>query len=344
MDDHRKYKRFVLNFLEVNGELTLASKVSLLDISMGGLSLKADIRLDIGRKYVIKLEDKLKRLAVKGVVMWSRLSGTRSTPRGETLPLYTAGMKFIDLSEETIADLLYFVEHNGKEEVLKSNDRRLYVRVHMNDPEKEILNVPASYKVKTISLGGMLIECLQDLEIESRIPMELSINDDDPFKFVGRVASCQVIEHDGPIKYDIGIEFLNLTDKDREVLTSLMDYSTMIKSGNEPETAEHKTFDESVPEISRKFMDTVEYLYKWHKTMGYYKFLGISNYATDEQIKRAFLAKVHEFHPDKFPKLSDDLKHKLNEIFAYLNAAHSTLLDPQKRKEYDKSPSSRIRH
>jgi hypothetical protein len=344
MDDNRRYKRFTLNFLEVNGELTLASKVSLLDISMGGLSLKADIRLDIGRKYVIKLEDKLKRLALKGVVMWSRLSGTRSTPMGETLPLYTAGMKFIDLSEETIADLRYFVEHNGKEEALKSNDRRLYVRFHFNDPEKEILNVPAGYKVKTISLGGMLIECLQDLELESRMPMELFINDDNPFKFVGRVASCQVIEHVSPIKYAIGIEFLNLTDKDREVLTSLMDESTMIKSGEEPESADNKTVDGSIPEIPQQFMDKVEYLYKWHNTMGYYKFLGISNYATDEQIKSAFLAKAHEFHPDKFPKLSDDLKHKLNEIFVYLNAAHSTLMDPQKRKEYDKSPTSRIRH
>jgi curved DNA-binding protein CbpA len=42
--------------------------------------------------------------------------------------------------------------------------------------------------------------------------------------------------------------------------------------------------------------------------------------------------------------MSEDLKNKLNEICAYINAAYSTLMDPQKRKEYDRNPITRLRH
>lgn len=78
--------------------------------------------------------------------------------------------------------------------------------------------------------------------------------------------------------------------------------------------------------------------------MGYYKMLDVKEYATTEQIKCAFLAKTREFHPDKFPEISEDLKNKLNEICAYLNAAYSTLMEPEKRKEYDRNPITKLRH
>jgi len=192
----------------------------------------------------------------------------------------------------------------------------------------------------------MLIECVQDVEVESRIPMELFIHDDAPVTFVGRVASCRVIDKEGQRSYEIGIEFLDLTEKDREVLASLIDYSSKIDTmtENEPETTDEKSADDGIPFISQEFMDKVEYLYKWHTTMGYYKMLGIKEYATDEQIRHAFLMKTRAFHPDKFPRAPDDFKQMLNELFSYLNAARSTLLDPEKRKEYDKTPITRMRH
>jgi hypothetical protein len=192
----------------------------------------------------------------------------------------------------------------------------------------------------------MLIECVQDLEVENRIPMEIFIHDDATVKFVGRVASCQVMDSDGQKQYRIGIEFLDLTEKDREILAAFIDHSAVIDTemGNEPGTTAGTSADEDIPVISPEFIDKVEYLYKWHTTMGYYKMLGIKEYATDDQIRYAFLRMTHELHPDKFPKAPDDLKQKLNELFSYLNAARSTLLDPEKRKEYDKTPITRMRH
>jgi len=229
MENTRRHKRFRLDFLEVNGQLTFASEVTLLDISMGGISLKADRRLNIGGKYVIKLADKKKLIALKGEVAWSALSGNKMTPDGEIVPLYTAGMKFIDLSQEKAAELLNFVEHHRKEEVPPAGDRRNNVRFLIGEPGKAILNYPADYKVKVVSLSGMLIETSHALISESRIPMELSLHDDSRISFIGRVVTCQLARKNNEEHYDIGIEFMNLTDKDREVLGSFIAYVATLK-------------------------------------------------------------------------------------------------------------------
>jgi hypothetical protein len=174
--------------------------------------------------------------------------------------------------------------------------------------------------------------------------MELSVHAERPVEFVGRVASCQPVDKDGQEQYDIGIEFIGLTEKDRAVLASFIEKSAAIETGNDAETGAGSSIDKKALPISPEIADKIEYLYKWHTTMGYYRVLDIKEYATAEQIRQAFLAKTQEFHPDKFPDMPEDLKHKLNEICAYINAAYSTLMDPRKRKEYDRTPISKLRH
>ena len=229
MENTRRFKRFRLDYLEVNGQLTFASEVTLLDISMGGISLKADRRLNIGGKYVIKLADKEKLIALRGEVAWSALSGNRVTPDGDIIPLYTAGLRFIDLSKEKADELMDFVEHHRKEEVPPAADRRHNVRFLIGEPGKAVLNYPADYKVKVVSLSGMLIETSHALESESRIPMELSLHDDSRISFIGRVVTCKLTGKNDVEHYDIGIEFIDVTDKDREVLGTFIAYVAALK-------------------------------------------------------------------------------------------------------------------
>jgi len=84
--------------------------------------------------------------------------------------------------------------------------------------------------VKVISLSGMLIETAQALQSESRISMELSLHDDNLISFLGRVVTCQITEKKGTEQYDIGIEFFDLTDNDREVLASFVAYVAALKT------------------------------------------------------------------------------------------------------------------
>ncbi len=346
MRDKRKYKRFKLKDREVNGKMILATEVTVIDISVSGISLRLNRRLNIGGDYTLKLEGK-KTISMKGTVVWCSLIETRKVSSEETIPIYSAGMQFKDMSAERVAELQYLIDSHKIEEVrVIGGSTRLNIRFHIKDPENAVLIYPDDYRVKTISLGGMLIECPRNIEIESRIPMEMFLHDDNVLKFVGRVASSHAMENEGQKQYNIGIEFLDLTEGDRKILDSFIAQSGFSDTDaiGESKTTPGKSADEDVPDISKEFLEKVEYLYKWHTTMGYYKILDVKEYATDEQIRHAFFKRTHELHPDKFPEGSADLKQKLNILFSYLNAARSTLLDPEKRKEYDRTPITRMRH
>lgn len=63
----------------------------------------------------------------------------------------------------------------------------------------------------------------------------------------------------------------------------------------------------------------------------YYKILGISKNATDEEIKKAYRKLARKLHPDINP--NDKEAHAK---FQQLNEANAVLSDPEKRKKYDK--------
>jgi len=80
-----------------------------------------------------------------------------------------------------------------------------------------------SYKVKSLSLGGMLIESEHPLEIESKLPMEIkTLTENRHIKFLGRVTSCLLIKNKDIEHYDIGIEFVEMSENDREILVELI--------------------------------------------------------------------------------------------------------------------------
>ena len=345
LQENRRYKRFKLNVREINGKMILATEVKVIDISVSGTALKVNRRLNIGSDYTLKLEGR-KTISMRGTVVWCSLIEAKKASQKVMIPIYSVGMQFKDMSTERVAELQDLIESHKIEEVQVTGGTRLNIRFHIKDPENVVLMYPDDFTVKVISLGGMLIECARNFAIESRIPMEMFIHDDKPLTFVGRVASCQGIDQEGREQYDIGIDFLDLTEKNREVLASFIDLRAMTNAATKKEQkkTDGKPAVEDAPVISREFITRVEHLYKWHATMGYYKMLDINEYATDEQIRRAFFEKTQELHPGKYPEASDDLKHKLQVLCSYLNAARLTLLDAQKRKEYDKTPITRLRH
>jgi c-di-GMP-binding flagellar brake protein YcgR len=80
------------------------------------------------------------------------------------------------------------------------------------------MDVPESYGVKKISLGGMLIESESPLEIEERIPMEIILPGDIHIKFLGRIASSLKVSEVGTSRYNIGIEFIEMPEEDKKKL------------------------------------------------------------------------------------------------------------------------------
>lgn len=62
----------------------------------------------------------------------------------------------------------------------------------------------------------------------------------------------------------------------------------------------------------------------------YYKILGVDKNIAKKDVKRAYLKRAKQFHPDLHP---DDPKAKAK--FQMLNEAYEVINDPEKRKKYD---------
>ncbi len=106
MREARRYKRFKLNDCEITGKIILFNEVKVIDISIGGISLEANRRLNIGSDYNLKLEGK-NTISMRGTVVWCTLGETSKVARGEVMPIYSAGMQFKDMSADMAMELQY---------------------------------------------------------------------------------------------------------------------------------------------------------------------------------------------------------------------------------------------
>lgn len=224
--ESRRYKRFKVDVMEMNGTMMFANEVEILDISIGGISFKADRRLNIGVEYALKIRDKSSVIPLRGSVIWSRLSGTKRSPEGG-IPLYTAGMKFTDLSAETVGELARFIAGHrddslGGEDMHCLSGLRFNIRYGIDQKEKAVLNYRESYRVRKISMGGMLIESAHEIEVEKRMPMEVSLPGNDLIMFEGRVASCLLTNQEETKCFDVGIEFIDMPESDRARLAEFI--------------------------------------------------------------------------------------------------------------------------
>lgn len=223
MKERRRYKRFVVDILDISTTMTFAKNVKIYDISIGGVALKVNKRLDIGSEYDLKIEGKGRILSLRGVVIWSFLSESLVDTSGNIIPVYRAGLKFIPVTNDMKAEIEHFIDTHKKQlhkqvNVSEIKSTRLHVRFTIQDPEMALLSFHERFKVKTIGLGGMLVESEQPIEKEQTFPMEIAFTEDKAIKCSGRVASCNEIPHGEMQHYQIGIEFLDISERNRAVL------------------------------------------------------------------------------------------------------------------------------
>jgi hypothetical protein len=205
--------------MEINGKMSLVDRVEIIDISLSGVSLKVDKKLELGREYMIRLGDRKKEFDVKGVIVRSEVSEIEEKASGKAI--YAAGMMFNGGQLDKLAMFLYAIDQKKKMNAVAA-ERRLKVRFQITTPGENVLSYPAQFKVRTISLCGMLIQTDLPLETESRFPMGLSLHGDNPVNLVGRVASCQMMDEAGRTHYEIGVEFMDVMEKDKMLLKTFI--------------------------------------------------------------------------------------------------------------------------
>ena len=72
------------------------------------------------------------------------------------------------------------------------------------------------------------------------------------------------------------------------------------------------------------------------ENVDFYKILGVSKNATDEEIKKSYRKLAAQYHPDKQVGKTDAEKKAAEEKFKQIGAAYECLKDPDKRATYDK--------
>jgi Tfp pilus assembly protein PilZ len=220
----RKHKRFKLDVLDLSSKMSLVGKVKLIDISEDGVAIKADRKLNIGKECLMMLGYEGKHINVKGIVVRSELSGIEEKADGETITMYSVGIFFKDESAGTVKEFLDSIGNNKKTQVPEQTDW-IYrdILFCITTANEKVLNLPMQFGVKDISQKGIIIQTDLHLKIDSVVLLELSIGTCDPVSFVGKVVSCRMPRGHVRAKYDIGVEFSELTDRDRSLLIKFID-------------------------------------------------------------------------------------------------------------------------
>lgn len=222
MQEKRRHPRFIVEGLQ--GTVMFSTGVEIVNMSLGGAALRADMRLNIGRDYVLRLDVESEAVAVKGIVVWSTLSGLRRNEAGEMVSQYSAGLRFKDVLSEQVTQLLGFIDQNK----VNPEKRLAGLRFRISAAGKAMIDAAQSYDVQLISLSGMLIRTDQDLALEGLHPMELMPTDEVSIHFTGRVASSIEVHEDGPAYHEVGIEFVEMSPNDRARLDA---YVATLSSG-----------------------------------------------------------------------------------------------------------------
>jgi hypothetical protein len=211
--DKRRSPRFTVESLQ--GTMIMASPVEILNLSLGGVAVRATRRFNLGCEYTLKLQSGDHALPLKGLVVWAVLSGSKRE-NGEVLPQYSAGLRFTDLMSQRLQELIGFIDHNK----ISEEHRLLGMRVEIRSSGVAIVDSPEEYRVKLISQCGMLIETEHTLAVESICTMSITPPAQPPIEFTGRVVSTQAVGHG---RQSVGIEFRQMTDENHARLAQYLE-------------------------------------------------------------------------------------------------------------------------
>jgi hypothetical protein len=218
MPGTRRHSRSIVVDMGVTVKTLFHEAVELLDISIGGASIRSSRRFLIGGEYIFKFDLKERVVSMNGVVVWERLSGTRKLSEGEVMPVYTAGIKFTDVVKDRAAQLRQFLVNKLKERRLSG------VRIKFHAPESTVLGFMEACMVKDLSIGGMQILTGQTPPVGTTCSFELTLaGNENPLHGRGKVAYC--IEPAGEIPQGccVGVEFLEMGDADTSRLVTFLE-------------------------------------------------------------------------------------------------------------------------
>jgi len=98
--DKRLCRRLNTKHLHVYSKAAFTNYIRIINMSLDGLSIETDRKLNIGKEYILRFEHEGKIWPIKGYVAWSILKDCKSNEKGDVVPIYAAGMKLTIAAHE----------------------------------------------------------------------------------------------------------------------------------------------------------------------------------------------------------------------------------------------------
>ena len=208
MSGQRRFPRF--SVVGVRGKVSFAERVEVINMSAGGIALRTDRRLEIGREHNLVVDGQGFHAELKAVPVWSK--PIPATETGEDDSGYTVGLRFVEaLAPETRDQAGIFKE------------KRLSTRFRIKTRELVLVDVDDPCEVRLISRSGMLIRTARPFEVESVYRIEIVPPEQAPIRLKGRIASQMESTRGHVTAYDLGVEFLEMSEDSRERLDAFID-------------------------------------------------------------------------------------------------------------------------
>ena len=218
----RRYPRHSLQGRGIRAHVLFADEVELQNLSINGACIRSAQDLRPGGAYLLKMRDEHMTRSLSCKVIWKReISDENSLHK-----LFVAGLQFRDVASDELVRIKDFMRNSGNpvEKRVSDDFGPSPLRFVVNANEKAVLKSPRVLNVKTISLGGMLMESDTPPELEARYHMKLPLPEEtEPIKFRGRIASIiPRSARGGAAHVDIGVEFLAMEETDRSRLDNFI--------------------------------------------------------------------------------------------------------------------------
>jgi len=245
------------------------------------------------------------------------------------------------------AELSILFSRMSADEAAHADLVRFERRVVRGDP-KRFNEVDADIeKLEEISSRvGVLLKSAEDLTVEKAIETAIALENniaEQHYITAITLANTEVARlFDSLTSFDCR-HFLAIEDfaKKRGFAFEL-DKTEYIKACRLSDVRQGETSDrvQAAPDptvnIPQELIDRINSLYTWQNT-DHYRLLEISDYATEIDIKEAYYRLAKELHPDRHTNMPGDLREKLDVIFSRINEAYSTLINSEKRSNYDRT-------
>ncbi len=237
-DQRRQHDRFTTD--DVSGSFSYSVKASVINLSLGGLAVRTDTQLSIGRKYRFQLGATSDAVQMTGSVRWCRMSGTVKQESGDIVPVYDAGISFDDVLTDKAEELLHFMEKN----ITLDLKRRIAGRFKLDSSDPVVLQSDSEFLVKQISISGMMIEAEVALRPETELELEMRLGRRKFTSPARIIYLAEIALQDETLRYRMGVEFLGTPEEKRQVLEdfirSEMQRAGKKKSGSK-KTSKKKT-------------------------------------------------------------------------------------------------------